>query len=308
MQNVSRRAFFGGKAPEVSQWDQLLLQLQRKTQGKLIKLDQEEQVAYKPSLLTDLHHARQLCHAFDVNLYVLGLQAQVNDELKPIVWLDLTALNQLKPLDPQKNQWFVQAGVRIGQLKEVGFNLGTTVPDELTVANWLADSLYHPYSLAQLRQSGLVHASLLTADGSVNSLGLFGEQNTKPLNTAFLRRVVPQVFQLATSDLAQTLLEQPRWLGRYRWDVFNPKNTELNLAYLLLGHAGDLGVIEWVVLNQENIKTPAPSEFISEENTTLQIAAEEFDAAIKQLFDPDGLFSFGVNSHSEPLNVVPQHV
>ena len=44
MQNASRRAFFGGKAPEVSQWDQLLLQLQRKTQGQLSGLDQEEQV------------------------------------------------------------------------------------------------------------------------------------------------------------------------------------------------------------------------------------------------------------------------
>lgn len=308
MQNASRRAFFGGKAPEVSQWDQLLLQLQRKTQGQLSGLDQEEQVIYRPSILTDLHHVRQLCHAFEASLYVLGLQDQIKEESRSIVWLDLTALNQLMPIDPQKNQWFIQAGVCIGQLREVGFELEPSLADELTVANWLADPQYHPYSLAQLPQSGLVHASLMTADGSVNSLGLFGEQNTKPLNTAFLRRIVPQLFQLISSDAAQTLLEQPQWLGRYRLDIFNPKNTELNLAYLLLGHGGDLGVLEWVVINKKELKTPVSFAPNYSEDSMLQIAAEELDAAIKQLFDPEGLFSFSMNYGREPFNVVLQHV
>lgn len=296
MQDASRRAFFGAKAPEVSQWDQLLLQLQRKTQGQLRGLDHEEQVVYRPSILADLHHARQLCHAFDASLYVLGQHTPVSDGTKPIVWLDLTALNQLMPIDPQKNQWFVQAGVCLGQLREVGFDLASSLPDELSVANWLADPQWQSYSLAQLPQSGLVHASLMTADGSVNSLGLFGEKNTKPLNTAFLRRIVPELFQLANSELAQALLDPPQWLGRYRLDIFTTKNTELNLAHLLLGHGGDLGILEWVVINKKERKTPVPFASSINPDPTLQMAAQELDAAIKQLFDPEGLFSFSQNA------------
>lgn len=307
MQNASRRAFFGGKAPEIRPWDQLRSQLQRKTQGKLSELEQAEQVVFKPSALTDLYHARQSCHTFGARLCVLGLQAPLSESTTPIVWLDLSALNQLLPLDAQKNQWFMQAGVSMGQLREAGFAIDPAAADTLNVAQWLADAQYQPRQLAQLAHSGLVHASLLTADGAVNSLGLFGVRNGKPLNTAFLQRIVPQLFQLAASELAQVLLAQPQWLGRYRLDIFGPDNSALNLAHLLLGHGGSLGILEWVVLDKTAQQASAPSAAMPKADSTLQIAATELDAAVKQLFDPDGLFAFNSSNHAL-FHVALQHV
>lgn len=317
MQNPSRRAFFRGKTPEIGQWDQLILQLQRKTQGELRVLEVEQaeieeqakQVVFRASSLTDLHYARQLCHAFEASLYLWGCNIQIIDSIEPIVWLDMTALNQLMPIDQHKSQWFMQAGVSMGQLKEAGFDAVGSLPDDLTIANWLANPHYHSYALSELSQSGLEHASLMTADGSVNSLGSFGVQNTKPLNTKFLQQVVPQLFELATSETAQALLDQPNWLGRYRLDIFNSENKELNLAHLLLGHSGDLGILEWVVINKDRLKILPSMSFRSEpEETTLQIAAEELDAAVKSAFDPNGLFSTALIPYRNLSYAVPQHV
>lgn len=312
MQNLSRRAFFGGKTPELSQWDQLLLQLRRKTQGQLRLLEQEEhaeQAIFSPSVMTDLHHVRQLCHACGISLYLWACADQpLNDPLGPVLWLDMRDLNQLMPVDQEKTQWFMQAGVCMGQLKEVGFDAVQSLPDELTVANWLADSRHHSYALSKLSESGLIHASLLSVEGSVNSLGPFGSQNTKPLNTAFLRQLVPQLFELASTEAAQALLKQPHWLGRYRLDMFDANYHHLNLAHLLLGHGGDLGVVEWVVIDKNQLRTPPKLTVTESTDSVLHIAAQEIDGAVKQLFDPDGLFSSGSVPQGYALYAVPQHV
>lgn len=290
MQNPSRRAFFGGRPPEISNWDQCLLQIQRKTQGVLRQLDQsDDQAVFTASVIADLHHARQLCHAFDIKLYLWGAQEHTEDSAEPILWLDVSALNQLMPVDVEKKQWFMQAGVRMEQLKAAGFDAVAHLPDELLVTNWLADPRYQYRSFHDLAQSGLVHASLLMADGTVSSLGPFGAQNTKPLNTALLRQIVPQLFQLAQTELAQVVLAQKEWAGRYRWDIFQASNTDLNLSHLLLGHTGHLGILEWVVLDNHKLKPAGVVPDLALDSTVL-IAAQDLDAVVRQQFDPDALF------------------
>lgn len=309
MKNPSRRAFFGAKTPELSNWDQCIQQLQRRIQGKWLVLDpDEEQAVLTVQVISDLHHARQLCHAFGVRLYLWGMKFEADDIIESVVWIDMSALDQLMPVDGNKNQWFMQGGVRLEQLKAVGFKALEHLPDKLMVANWLADPQYHRYPLAHLSHSGLMHASLLMADGTVSSLGAFGADNTKPLNTATLRKTVPALFQLVSSEIAQQLLSKPYWLGRYRLDIFNDQNPALNLAHLLLGHGGDLGVLEWVVIDKTDFKCP---QWVGEPTTVDQldlIHAQELDAAVKQLFDPDLLFSYGLTFNNSLSYAVPQHV
>lgn len=290
MQNPSRRAFLGGRTPEISAWDQFLLQLQRKTQGELRVLGKnQEQAVLVASVIADLHFTRQLCHAFGVKLLLWGIDVDIVDE-EPVLWLDMSALDQLAPVNDSSHQWFMQAGTRIEQLKAVGFDELKNLPDDLQVGQWLADSSYHSYALVDIMQSGVLHASLLMADGSVSSLGPFGTTNTKPLNTAQLRQIVPQLFQLVNSQAAVDLAQLAHCPGSYRWDIFQARNPNLNLAHLLLGHAGHLGIVEWVVLDKKALALAAPKPEVSLDGHLL-LQAQELDAAVKQLFDPEFLFS-----------------
>ena len=290
MQNPSRRAFLGGKAPELQPWDQFLLALGRKTQGSVRTLGANSQQALcTAQLSTDIHHARQLCQTFGVKLYVGQDLIPHEADLAPSLCLDLSYLNQLMPVNNKGNQWFMQAGVTMAQLREIGFTIPADIPDALWVAQWLGSPHYQSYALQHLAHSGLVHASLLMADGSVGSLGPFGVENTKPLNTATLRAVIPQLFQLAHSEWAQPL-SVSEWPATYRLDIFNTSNPSLNLAHLLLGAGQDLGLLEWVVMDRTVWQAaPRRSSVPLIEPKTL-IYAQELDAAVKKVFDPTELF------------------
>lgn len=292
MQNPSRRAFLGGQRAQSLPWHQFLLQLQRKTQAIILELDHaEQQLLFRPTVLADLHHARQLCHAFDIKLHLWGTN-ELNAEDLPCLWIDYSALTQLTALNTDEQQWFVQPGVTIAQLRQEGFHIPELCGDELLAVDWLSRPEFHAYDTLQTQQSGLVHASLLMADGSVSSLGAFGQANTKPLNTPELRLLVPQLFQLANSELAAPILATLKWSSRYRWDIFDPRNKALNLAHLLLGHQGDLGVVEWFVLDKSQLQ-PSFAPTVAIVDALLKIQVEEIETAIKQYFDPQFLFSFG---------------
>lgn len=294
MKNPSRRAFLGGRTPELSIWQQFLLQVARKVQGNLQPIEQaEEQAILVVAVITDLHHARQLCHAFGIRLCLLGMTGFAEADSSPVLWLDMSALNQLMPVNQEKSQWFMQAGVSMSQLKEVGFVGLAALPDDLLVAQWLAQPSHQSYPLDQLASSGVLHASLLMADGSVSSLGAFGTENTKPLNTAFLRKIVPQLFQLVNSEGVRVEVDHYPHRQRYRWDIFHQSHTEVNLAHLLLGHQGDLGILEWVVIDQSKRLAPkAPHAQELGHSSPRALADQELDSAVKQLFDPDFLFSY----------------
>lgn len=293
MQNPSRRAFLGGRAPELSNWDQFLLQVARKVQGRLQTLEQtNEQAVLSVAVITDLHHVRQLCHAFGIRLCLLGVSGHTEDSVGAILWLDVAALNQLMPVNEDRSHWFMQAGVSMAQLKEVGFSSLVDLPDDLLVAQWLAEPAYQSYALAELKHSGVLHASLLMADGSASSLGAFATENTKPLNTPFLRKIVPQLFQLVNAEGVRVALDLFPSQQRYRWDIFHQQHVDLNLAHLLLGHQGDLGILEWLVLDQSIHQKPSRSALQDSESTALTLQVQELDLAVKQLFDPDYLFSY----------------
>lgn len=291
MQNPSRRAFLGGKAPELSPWDQFILELQRKTQGSVRVLDSNlGQALCTVQQSTDMHHARQLCQTFGVKLYVGADPILLEDQTEPVLGLDVSHLNQLMPVNEQQTQWFMQAGVTVAQLRTQGFAIPAEVPAELWVIQWLGEPQYQSYALSQLQHSGLVHASLLMADGSLGSLGPFGVQNSKPLNTATLRAVVPQLFQLASAPVAAALLALPDWLAQYRLDILSMQNPSLNLAHLLLGAGQDLGLLDWVVLDKNDWQAAPLCRVLEPASAEHLLYAQELDAAVKAVFDPDALF------------------
>ena len=263
MHSVSRRAFFGGRRPTTSVWETFCLQLERKTGVSLHRISDEaqtQQARFIPNTTADLHHARALCAEYGVCMAIEGL-AQSNTELdQPVLWVNpLAHLNAFQRLSPESTQWFVQPGCLVGELEAAGLSAFSQVPANLSVGAWLADRRHHDWPTGQTHGCGVVHASLLMADGSSASLGPFGTANTKPLNCASLRKLVPQLFMLVGSAPALLCLNSQRWLGRYRSDALQPAGgQELNLAHLLVGSGGDLGWVEWVVIDETRLSQRLP--------------------------------------------------
>ena len=298
MQSVSRRAFFGGHRPTVNAWERFCLQLERKTGTQLERLSNEaqaEQARFTPRTGADIHHARDLCATYQVCMALDGVPHATTDMDQPVLWVNPQPhLNSFERLSSGSNQWFVQPGCLVGELEAAGFSAFSSLPANLSVGAWLADRSCHTWATGQTHHSGVVHASLLMAEGSVASLGLFGVSNTKPLNCATLRKLVPQLFTLTASASAVLCLQTATWPGRYRLDALQPAdNRELNLAHLILGSGGDLGWVEWVVIDETQLQIPpavASPQFVLNVDSNLQLHASEVDAAIKQDFDPQGVF------------------
>ncbi|MCQ9617152.1 hypothetical protein L1889_10960 [Paenalcaligenes niemegkensis] len=298
MHSVSRRAFFGGRRGSKSAWETFCLQLERRVEGTLQRISnqqQSEQARLLPKTAADTHHARDLCAAHGVCMALDGVPDAHADLDQPVLWVDPIAhLNSFQRLSAESPQWFVQPGCLVGELEAAGLSAFAQVPANLSVAAWLADRHHHYWPTGQTQGSGVVHASLLMADGSAASLGPFGTGNTKPLNCAALRKLVPELFVLLASPFALSCLNRPEWLGRYRLDALRPADgAELNLAHLLLGSGGDLGWVEWLVIDERLLDLPlaGPNEFpLWTDDDSVALQASEMDATLKTYFDPEGVF------------------
>ena len=297
MHSESRRAFLSGrrKVEQVSAWDQVCLQLSQKAEGEKT-ITGEEQMHFVPETPADVHHARNLCVQHQVMIGVEGVPHRHHDDTLATLWIDPKKLNQFQILQAETGQWFVQPGCLLGALSNAGLKGLAAWPAEWTIAAWLLDRYSQSWHTGHTHLSGVIHASLLMDDGTVSSLGAFGQNNTKPLNTARLRQLVPQLFQLQSSQVGQACLDQPIWEARYRLDALQPAQParDLNLAHLLLGSGGDLGWLEWVVLDahvlaDEGLYEQSQAGVLREKS--LQIPAMDSDMEMKQCFDPKGCFT-----------------
>src|SRR3546814_11417436 len=104
--------------------------------------------------------------------------ARLNDQ--PVLWVEPGRdLGSCQRLEPGSSKWFVQPGCLLGELEAAGLAQFADLPCHITVAAWLADRTLCDWATGQTSQSGLVHASVLLADGSHISLAPFGENNKK---------------------------------------------------------------------------------------------------------------------------------
>src|SRR5690606_13696557 len=115
-------------------------------------------------------------------------------------------------------KWFVQPGCLLGELEAAGFSQFADLPCHITVAAWLADRRLCDWETGATADSGLVHASVMLADGTMANLGPFGVNNKKPLEGARLQKLVAALFQVATGPEARVCRNGSRWPAHYRLD------------------------------------------------------------------------------------------
>lgn len=319
MQSSSRRAFLTGQRPPRDPWAAFCHRLGRLVTGTVRMLDAVEghgRARLVVQQLADLHHARALCAAEGVVMALDGLPTAHPACQEPVLYvLPGRDIARCERLEPGGTRWFVQPGCLVGELEALGFTALAGVPAHLTVAAWLSD----PVSMGRLppgrlQGCGLVYASVLLANGTSAGLGPFGERNTKPLQGMALQRLVSSLFQLAGSPEGQLCRQQPVWPARYRLDALTPaastatgEQEGVNLARLLLGQAGELGWLEWVVLDTslmdaavldtsmtagiENGQVVEGTHLAVAPEPDVQAAARQLDRRVKALFDPAGVLS-----------------
>lgn len=319
MQSEGRRSFLRGRRPPSSPWEQFFSRLRSTVAGDVTLLETGSDRKAARLLLkqpTDIHHARRLCAEHGVCLALDGVPGTAS-QAGPVLWVRPgRELAACKRMEPGGSRWFVQPGCLIGELEAEGLTAFAEVPAHLTVAAWLADRNLCNWTTSHTAASGIVHASALLADGVSVSLGAFATDNRKALDNLRLQTLIPALFTLASGAEASQCAERTAWPARYRLDALMPApGASLNLAHLLLGHGGDLAWLEWVVIDERLADPAQGAAFLPElpwaefddygddagsfgieggtgpcEAVNLAHAATALDAAVKRLFDPNGVF------------------
>lgn len=295
MQSNSRRAFLTGRRVQRTPWEDFLSRLRRACEGRVHDF---ATAAGSARLLagqaSDVHHARALCAEYGVSMALDGLPAAARLDDMPVLWVEPgPGMMRHERLGPGDSRWFVQPGCLIGDLEQAGLEQFTDhQAPHLTVAAWLADRLSCDWDHGCTADSGLVHALVLLSDGTQANLGAFGVSNQKPLDNIRIQHMIPRLFELASGPAAGGLAAGPLWNGRYRLDALMPADGQtINLAHLLLGHGGELGWVEWLVLDARAGR-PASRPWQERYGTRPgpDTDAREVDGAVRSLFDPGGLF------------------
>ena len=298
MQSSSRRAFLTGRRSGQSPWEAFCQRVRRTVAGDFYEFEAHGDVLRArlvPKQPSDVHKARSLCAEYGVLLALDGVPQAARLEDQPVLWVEPGRdLGSCQRLEPNSSRWFVQPGCLLGELEAVGFHQFADLPCHITVAAWLADRTLCDWPAGSTADSGLVHASVLLADGTPASLGPFGVHNKKPLEGARLQQLVASLFQVAGSAEAQACRQNPRWPARYRLDALLPAEGQtVNLSHLLLGHGGDLGWVEWLVLDERLVQPQSEPAYAQRytgaraEQNGVAAQASELDMRVKALFDQD---------------------
>lgn len=301
MQSTSRRAFLTGRRLAQTPWQVFCQSMRRSVEGTFFEFDMPDGPGggrLVPAQASDVHKARSLCERHGVVLALDDVPHASRLDDHPVLWVDPgRSLGRCEPLEPGSSQWFVQPGCLLGELEAAGFTQFSDMPCHITVAAWLADRSLCDWPAGETFRSGVLHAAVMLSDGQTVSIGPFGENNRKPLDGARLQQLIPALFRLAAGEDARACRTAWRWPGRYRLDALLPvEGQTVNLAHLLLGHGGDLGWVEWLVLDQ-NLAQPGRELPYAERYRSgravrdgLAAQAGELDASVKSLFDPGQRF------------------
>lgn len=295
MVSSSRRAFLSGRTIPQSPWAAFCHRLRRDIQGLFLELDSTpglEQGRLHPGSSADVELARQLAAEYSVQLALGGVPMANPYHTGAVLYLAPDhRMSRCERLEPNSTLWFVQPGCLIGELEAQGFSGLHEVNPGLTVAAWLADRRYHMWPQGFTQLSGVEHAAILLADGTRANLGPFGANNKNPLNSLRLQQMIPALFQLQASSVPHP---EHYWTARYRLDALQPDAAYgINLAHLLLGHGGDLAWVDWLVLDQQMQALAVPDDWQWPMPQDMNVAAtQDQDEAVRQWFDPVGLFSY----------------
>jgi len=288
----SRRAFLLGRRPVRTAWDEMRLRLARVADGTLQDLG-PNRARLTVRNAADVRQARALCAEYGVRLALAGTplaESQTADAPQlPVLSLDPAALDGLTRVAAG---WSAGPGCRAAELAAAGLPQFADAPAGQTLALWLAQC--RPWPVGGTAASGVRELDLLLADGVAETFGPFGADDSRPLRSGTVQRLVPALFQLTAGADAAACLQTSRWPGRHRLDALRPGAPHtVNLAHLLLGHGGKLAWVEQAVLvpfrndTFHGVPAPAPDEAAGAATAP---AAARLDRRIVDLFDPAGLY------------------
>ena len=274
----SRRAFLMGKRPPRSVWLTFLERLEAVATGPIEALG-EQRARLLAADAADARIARRLCAEYGVVMALAGTAA-ARGAAGPCLVVDPARLGGMHA---SEGRWRVAPGARVGGLAAAGLAQFQSEIPSLTVAAWLAQTGGWP--TGRTAASGLVSATVLLADGTVETLGAFGAAATQPLRSVRVQQLVPALFELLRGDAAQACLAQPAWTPRFRLDALAGLHGEVNLAHLFLGHAGALAWIEEL----EFVPGTPVLTTLPEEGDVKQ--ARLLDERVRERFDSAGCFA-----------------
>uniref|UniRef100_UPI0033416DC6 hypothetical protein n=1 Tax=Castellaniella defragrans TaxID=75697 RepID=UPI0033416DC6 len=293
MESPARRAFLTGRRRAQTPWETFLGRLRRAVEGKVFDFATPLGSArLVPAGMADVYYARSLCAEHGIVLALDGVPHAARLDAGPVLWVEPgAAMARFERMSAGDPRWFVQPGCLIGDLEAAGLAQFRDLPPHLTVAAWLADREWCDWDAGRTADSGLVHALVLLGDGTQANLGAFGTENQKPLDNIRVQQMIPRLFELTGGADAAQAGSGPFWDARYRLDALRPAgDADINLAHLLLGHGGDLGWVEWVVLDE---RAPAARQRPYDERYFKRASASgasALDRAVKGLFDAARLF------------------
>lgn len=300
MESSSRRSFLMGRRSAATPWENFCQRVRRQVTGTLYDFGLRDGLGsarLTPKRAEDVLLARSLCADYGVVLALDGVPNAAALDEQDVLWVDPGRdMGQCQRLDEHSARWFVQPGCLLGELEAAGLQQFTDLPCHITVAAWLADRTLCDWAPGHTHESGLVQASILFADGTRAKLGPFGQDNQRPLDSLLLQKLVPALFEVAARPATHHDCQSARWPARYRLDALLPaKPHTINLAHLLLGHGGDLGWVEWLVLDELSGR---PSDMPVRPDYSAQrrpdgdpwLAGSDLDEGVKAMFDAHGLF------------------
>jgi len=145
-----------------------------------------------PSQGADVRVARSLCRELGVVLALSGINQADSLSGQSVLWMELDgSMADCRPLPDEPGKWFVQPGTLLSELVDAGLIQFSDQPGYLTIAAWMADRSLCAWAPGASACSGLLHASVLMADGTSAVFGPFGAKNRLPLTTLTQQKLVP---------------------------------------------------------------------------------------------------------------------
>jgi hypothetical protein len=295
---TSRRSFLFGSRSAPSSWGQFCARLARTAQGQTSwDVDETIKIArLVPSRDKDVWHALALCKEYGVQIWLDGppLRSPQHEQAILLVepgsaWARLESTNAHLP---HQDVWRVDAGCTVAQLQTSGFDWLRQVDPAWSIARWLASELASVWTPGEGSDSHVLQASVLLADGTTAVLGEFGTKAKRPLQSISVQKMVPHLFELSRSPIAQAMMACSRWPAPYRLDALTPRSTDdVNLARILTGHGGSLVWLwaVWLVRDTELARRSVAHQPVHQSLDS--DALDAFNRQVKQAFDPSNVFA-----------------
>ena len=293
---TSRRAFlFGRKAPP-SEWGKFCARLARTCAGQVRWEDRpgQHQAWLVPARERDILHAHALCREYRIQMALdgIGLADPSDGDRPPRLWIESgSAWAQHAPADDAGQIWRAESGSVLRSLQQAGVEVLAGADPDQTVAQWLASRASAQWPTGQGALSGIEQIQVMLADGTIAVLGPFGANATTPLRSLTVQKMIPRLFELASSPFAIECAHAAVWPLGFRLDALIPaQGTDINLAWLFAGHGASLGWVQSVWFRRDvpvqtaHAHLPAAEEAISRER------CDQLALQLKESFDPIGIF------------------